>query len=125
MRQFLCFGLIGLLNTGLHLAVLMALVELGGFPPAPANVAAFLCANVFSYLLNSSLTFRQRSTLRGYAGFLVCSAVGAALAWLLVRGAELAQWHYLVGFALTVVLLPPVNFLMVRRFAFRAGEPAA
>jgi putative flippase GtrA len=118
MREFISFALIGLLNTGVHLAALMTLVERGILPSSAANVVAFLCANLFSYWLNSRVTFRQRSTWSRYLNFLICGVVGAILSYLLARLAEFAHWHYLAGFGLTVLVMPPVNFWVVRRFAF-------
>jgi putative flippase GtrA len=117
-NEFVSFALIGLLNTGVHLGVLIALVEHDILSSSYANVAAFLCANLASYCLNSRVTFRQRSTWCRYLRFLMCGAIGAALSYLIARLAEMAHWHYLVGFGLTVLVMPPVNFLLARKFAF-------
>lgn len=122
MREFTSFALVGLLNTGVHLAILVGLVESGVLGSSLANVVAFLSANIFSYGLNSRMTFRRRLTWSRYLNFLMCSTLGAGLSYLIARGAELAHWSYLVGFLLTVLLMPPVNFWFVRRFAFSARE---
>lgn len=118
IREFFSFACIGALNTGVHVGMLMLLVENHLLGPSYANVVAFLCANVFSYVLNSRLTFRQGSSWPRYLRFLVCGVVGVVLSFLLARGAELAHWHYLAGFGLTAVVMPPVNYWLVRRFAF-------
>jgi putative flippase GtrA len=118
MREFTSFALVGLLNTCVHLAILVGLVEGEVLSSSLANVVAFLSANIFSYGLNSRMTFRRHLTWSRYLNFLMCSALGAGLSYLISRGAELAHWSYLVGFLLTVLLMPPVNFWFVRRFAF-------
>jgi len=116
--EFTSFALVGLLNTSVHLAILVALVEGKGLSSSVANVVAFLSANIFSYGLNSRMTFRRRLTWSRYFGFLMCSALGAGVSYLISRGAELAHCSYLVGFVLTVLLMPPLNFWFVRRLVF-------
>jgi putative flippase GtrA len=122
LREFTSFALIGLLNTGVHLVILVGLVENHILISSLANVVAFLSANLFSYGLNSRFTFRRRLNWSKYINFLLCSALGAGLSYLISRGAELAHWNYLVGFLLTVILMPPVNFWFVRRFAFSVSK---
>jgi putative flippase GtrA len=106
------------LNTGLHFIVLIALVKGGILASDLANVVAFLCANVCSYCLNSRFTFRSASSLSQYLRFLLCSGLGAVIAYTAARLTELAGWNYLAGALVTVMLMPPVNFWCARRFAF-------
>ena len=125
LREFASFAFVGLLNTCVHLAILVSLVEERIFSSSLANVVAFLAASVFSYGLNSVMTFRKRLAWAQYLSFLMCSAVGAVLSFLMSKGAELMHWNYLAGFLLTVSLMPPVNFWLVRRFVFTYDKKSA
>jgi len=108
--QFLRFALVGVLNTGVHLAVVAALVELASFPPVPSNGLAFVTANAFSFWANSRFTFRTRVEPARYGRFLVVSLAGLALALSASRLAEVQRWHYLVGVLLTCAALPILSF---------------
>jgi putative flippase GtrA len=118
IREFSWFAAIGVLNTGLHFIVLITLVAHQRLGPGASNVIGFLCANACSYYLNCRLTFRRAASWDQYFPFLICSCGGAALAYLSARLAELAHASYVIGFLITVLVTPAVNFWCVQRFAF-------
>ncbi len=62
-----------------------------GLSVAPANIVAFLIANVQSYFLNARLTFRNGGkgaalSLRGYAKFLFAHTFSLAFSTAIVAG---------------------------------------
>lgn len=123
-RQFVLFGLIGVVNTGVHSAVVVGLVEGGLTTPVPANVAAFFLANVFSFFANSRCTFRVAPSLTLYRRFLTVSLTTLGLTVALSGLAEWMEWHYLVGLLLVIVLGPVLAFVMHKTYAFGAAGRA-
>ncbi len=86
--QFLRFGMVGVLNTGVDLAVYAAGLA-AGLAPAGANVAAFTVTNLFSYAVNAHVTFRRagapaRMSLRGYGAFWAAHLVSLAISTAIV-----------------------------------------
>jgi putative flippase GtrA len=64
------YGLVGVLNTGIHAVVLFVLSSVLGISLGVSNLSAFLCAATFSYFVNSYFTFSKKPNSRGYALFL-------------------------------------------------------
>ena len=118
------FAVVGVVNTGLDLAVFAALHFGAGVALMPAHVAGFLIAATNSYLLNKIWTFRDPSrggvALRRGLGFLMVAAgglaVSSAIVWLahFVMPAMAAKLAAVVGsFAW--------NYWASSRLVFRAG----
>ncbi|MFO0965395.1 MAG: GtrA family protein [Gemmataceae bacterium] len=100
-RALVASGLAALVDVG----VLMALVELCDWHPAPASVVAYLIGGVLQYVLCSIWVFPNapRSVASGFAAFTVLSLVGLLITWATI--AALFDWgrlHY--GFAKVVAL---------------------
>jgi putative flippase GtrA len=108
--RFLRFSGIGLLNTAVHVVVVVVLVELGGFGSVSANVAAFVVANTFSFWANSRWTFRASLSARRYGRFLMVSLLGLAVTAAVSGFASWMNWHYLVGTLLVFCTLPVLTF---------------
>jgi putative flippase GtrA len=122
MRQLLSWAAIGVANTGIHLIVVSALVEIGLWHPVPANGSAFVCANVFSFWANNRFTFQTPMNARRYLRFLLISLLGlcAALASSALAAAQ--AWHYLVGVVLTMLVLPLLTFAAHRWWTWGAAS---
>lgn len=118
-RQFLRFGAIGVINTLIHLGVVLSLVEVCAMGPLMANGLAFVAANVFSFWANSRFTFRAITTWKRYSRFLLVSMAGLLLA----VGASYVNgrlgFHYLWGVALSFVLLPVLSFAANRFWTWK------
>lgn len=121
LTQFLRFAAIGVLNTLIHLSVVMGLVESGALPPVPANGMAFVAANLFSFWANSRFTFRVAPSLRRYSRFLSVSIAGLLLALATSLIAEWQRWHYLIGVSLAFIAWPLLSFSMNRWWTW--GRP--
>ena len=66
-RQFLKFGLVGVLNTGVQYVVFVGLFRLLGVPMLLASGIGYCAGIVNSYFLNRIWTFQVRSR-RGACG---------------------------------------------------------
>lgn len=111
ISRFVNFSIIGLANTAIHLAVVIALVERLHAHPVIANCLAFVVANLFSFYANGRWNYSTRFTRRRYARFLAVSLMGLAATAAMSGIAAVLGWHYLVGTALVFVALPVVTFL--------------
>lgn len=123
--QLLRFAAIGVLNTLVHGAILVAAVEYLALGVTPAHLVAFFTANVFSYCMNSRFTFAAPLSWRRYGRFLAASLLALAMTLCLSWLADRQGLHYLAGFALIVVLVPMCSFLLMKFWIFAASRPVA
>ena len=91
-------------------------------PVVLAHLFAFCVANLFSYVMNSRLTFKIPMSLVHYVRFFVASLLSLgltlALAWVMDR----YGFHYLAGFLLIVVLVPLFSFALLKFWAFAGSN---
>ena len=119
--QFLTFAVIGVVNTIVHGSILTLAVEWMQTPVVIAHLFAFSIANLFSYVMNSRLTFMAAITITRYVRFFLASLLSLCLTLLLAWMMDRFGFHYLVGFLLIVVLVPVLSFLLMKFWAF-SGE---
>src|SRR5688500_8630572 len=119
-RQPMRFVAVGAAGYAVNVALFAAL-HAGNMAYVPASVIAYLMSNALMYIANRQFTFGATSTgfwggyLRyGLAGLLV-AALNAATLTVLVRVAGVPPPP---GAALSVLLITPVAFLLIRRCAF-------
>jgi putative flippase GtrA len=120
-RQLLQFCAVGATGYVVNLTVFAALVHLTSLHYAAAAVCSFLVAVTNNYLLNRLWTFRDErgSVVWQGARFLVVSiaALGANLLVLtLLVSAGVGE---IVGQAIAIVLVTPVNFVGNKLWSFR------
>ena len=84
-----------------------------------ANGAAFCVATLLSYLVNTFWTFRRQATGHNAIRYWIVAVLGLGLTLLLSGAAEAAEFHYLVGIALVVALVPPLTFLLHSHWTYR------
>lgn len=122
-RDLLTFGIIGVINTVLHSAMVILLVERLHSSPVLANIAGFALANSASFFANSRWTFQRRPTWRLYGKFLVVSLGSLALTILLSALAEMLHWHYLIGLLMVLLCGPLLSFVLHKTVTFRSPGP--
>lgn len=118
-RQFTGFSVIGVVNTLIHLMIVIGLVEWLSIYPALANGMAFIGANLFSFWANSRWSFRVSATRQRYVRFLTVSLLGLFASVLAIQLSEALQWHYLAGVLLSFVFLPLITFLAHRNWTWK------
>jgi putative flippase GtrA len=74
--QAIRFGLVGVLNTGLTLAVIFALMKVLRVHYALSNVIGYLLGFLNSFVLNKKWTFRSKGNV-GLEGMLFVAVFGA------------------------------------------------
>jgi len=119
LGRFGKFAFIGVLNTLVHLAVVITLVELLGVFPVWANGAAFLCANGFSFWANSRWSFKRRMSRLLYLRFLAVSLLSLLVTLGVTAIGEWFGIHYLISVFITFFTLPLVTYLAHRLWTYR------
>jgi putative flippase GtrA len=98
LREMVLFGLVGVLNTGVDIAVFAALIGLTAMPVMLANVVSYSAGALNSYFMNGRVTYRSRkvrlASWRRVGRFALVN-----LACLLVS---------LVALAALMMVLPPI-----------------
>lgn len=117
--QFVIFGAIGVVNTLVHAAVVILLVERLEALQFVANIAGFLLSNLVSYIANSRLTFRKPLRVGAYLRFLSASLTTLGLVAAVSLAGDVFGFYYLYTLAFLVIASPIVSFLMMKYFAFR------
>lgn len=108
LRRLVRFGIVGVLNTLLTIAVFAVLTG-GSVPVAPASAIAFLAGAINGYHLNRRWTFRAaggRVTL--LARYAAVQALGAVLS---AGGVALVADLSLARLAAEAVVLPAVTII--------------
>jgi putative flippase GtrA len=118
------YGIAGLIATAIYLFAVFVLVARARVAPVTAAVIATAIVIVTSYLINRAFVFdTNRAHHSAFARFLIASLFGiAANAALMYLATRVFAWPYLVGAALTVVVVPPMNFLVNQFWAFRPAD---
>jgi len=116
--QFTKFGLVGLINTLIHAVILFAAVEVSKLHPVVANFMAFLGANMASFIMNSYWTFKTAPEVRRYGKFLTSSLLALGLTLGIAGVFEFLDIHYGLGFLCIILLVPALNYWMLKRWAF-------
>jgi putative flippase GtrA len=98
------------------------LVEQLFFNVTFSHLIAFFTANIFSYFMNSLLTFKTAISWFYYLRFLMASMLSLGLTLLLSYLMDLYGFHYLVGFIFIVLLVPLFNFMCLKFWAFSGGS---
>ena len=116
--QFTKFGLVGLINTLIHAVILFAAVEVSKLHPVVGNFMAFLGANMASFIMNSYWTFKTAPEVRRYGKFLTSSLLALGLTLGIAGIFEFLDIHYGLGFLCIILLVPALNYWMLKRWAF-------
>lgn len=123
-QRIVRYGAAGVLATAIYFAALGALVEWAAVAPVPATVVATLIVIVTSYAVNRAFVFdTDRSHGSAFTRFAVASLLGIGLnAGLMYLATDRLAWSYLVGAALTSVIVPPLNFVVNLLWTFRSSR---
>lgn len=122
MAELMRFGIVGLVATAVHFAILTLGVEHLSMPPTPANGLAFLCALSITYLGQSLWVFPERS--RHGPAQMMRFAVSLGIGLLANMATMAAAVHvlglgYQTGFVLGLVMVPALSFVINRFWVFK------
>lgn len=115
------FGLVGLLSTGVHIAIVWLLLTLASVDPMLANTLAFMTAFCISFTGNYLWTFRSPGSPRRAIFRFFVIAVSAfvvntlVLAFLVHKG----WFSPVVSAVLSASVVPVISFLASRLWGFK------
>jgi len=118
--QFIKFGIVGVSNTLISLAVYYGLVYLG-VHYLPANVAGFIIGTLNSYYWNNKYVFkRSRGHLRAIIKMFMCYT----FTFLLASGLLILQIEYLgiseyIAPLINIPITTVINFLINKFWVFK------
>jgi len=112
------FALVGVLNTLLHLAIVGLLTQSIGLSQLISNVAAYIVASSFSFILNSIWSFEVRLETSRYARFQVVGLLGLSVSAFIGYLGDVFGWHYGVTVLLTGGIVPLLSFLAHRSYTY-------
>lgn len=124
LKLVLKYGVVGVLGTLLHFAVLVALVEWARIHPVGASAIGFIVVLLVSYLLNQYWTFQYSpSGWKPLLKYTVVSGFGLLLnSGIMYTAVDLLHWNYLIGQCLVVAAVPVSNFIFNYYWTFRQTE---
>lgn len=126
VRQFIKFGLVGVLNTAVDWTVFFSLTQWVAWFHAHilvANAIAFVCAFTCSYTLNRKWTFQSNDPRmkRQLTVFLLVNLVGLGISETVVGVVHALTESRLLSKFLAVALALFWNFFAGRKWAFKGG----
>ncbi|TLG72797.1 GtrA family protein [Methylocystis sp. B8] len=119
-RQLATYASVGVGATLAHYAVLIALVEAGGWRAVPATLCGYVVGGVVAYLLNRRHTFASdRPHAEATWRFALVAFVGFCVTFVLMS-LFVDRWGapYLPAQMVTTVLAMFVTFVLNRRWTF-------
>lgn len=119
--QFLTFALIGLVGTGVHYLVLIALVSGIDVSPVIATSFGAVFGAITNYILNYRLTFRScKRHSETLVKFFLVAGFGLALnAAIVEAGVSFAGWHYLAAQVIATVVVLFWGFATNKLWTFK------
>lgn len=114
-KQFVKFGVVGIINTTIHLITLFILVEFFAIYYLIASFIAFLFAVTNSFILNTLWTFKKNighKTKSRYIKFFVISIIATFLNLIfLYVFTDLLRIWYLFSQIIAIALTLMINFI--------------
>ena len=120
-KKFIRYGVVGAIGTAVHIILLLVLVEVFSFHPVIASSGAFVVVIIVSYYLNYSWTFKARNNhATALARYITVCLIGFSLnAGIMFIVVDLLNWWYLLGHAISTIVIPISNFILNSRWAFK------
>ena len=109
--QFLKFGVVGVIATGIDFGIMIFLTEVFGVDPVISSGISFCTSTVFNYLASMRFVFRHREDLskrHEFIIFVVLSLIGLGLNQLIMWGGTTVlgeRWYILVKVAATGIVM--------------------
>ncbi len=126
-RRWLSFAGVGALGTVPDAALTGVCIGVGGLPFGVARTVGLAVGMTQNYLLNNRLTFQEAGaapTLRGWALFGVCQALGALANWGVSVATYLAGAPWLGALLLGTLAGMALNFATASKLVWPSTTPA-
>lgn len=120
MRLIMRFGVSGVTTTLAYFVLTNAFVLSRMMTPVLSSVCAYVISVAISYLMQSCFTFRVAGhSFDQVARFVVMSLAGLVVSWcVMALSVDLLHWPYLTGAIGVCVIIPVLNFFLLRGWVF-------
>jgi len=124
VKQFIKFGIVGVSNTLVHLAIYYVLVLLG-VHHLLANAVGFVISVLNAYYWNNKYVFKTeksgtfRKIAKVYTTYGITFLLSTGLLFLMV---DIIGISYLIAPLINIAITMPINFLMNKFWAFRQRD---
>jgi len=112
------YYLIGIVATLIHIVIVVFLIEGFGTRSGLANGVAFTLATFFSYFMNTHWSFQSKMSMIVLRRFWSVAALGCVLAVAISSIAEALGFHYLIGIAMVMSVVPIISYLLHRNWTY-------
>ena len=121
IRRVLRYGAVGLASTALYVLLVALLVEVFSIDPVISAIVSCAATIVLAYGLNHRWVFASnRGHTAAFPRFVAATIISLTLNGGIMHVAvNYLAWSYLLGVALTVVIVPPTNFALNYFWCFR------
>jgi len=121
VRQAARFAVVGSIATGVHYAILIALVEIGHVKPLVATTFGYCFGVITSYALNRRFTFRDTAApvASSFLKFVLLYGIGAVLNGTIMSTVMHLGAPYILAQVAATGLVMIWNFLGARFVVFR------
>lgn len=117
--QIMRFGMVGISATLLHLCIALTLNFVFGVSPQAANLIAFSCALIVSFLLHHSFSFRStRKRAEALPRFFVAAGSGYLASAVGLAQLETMSLPTSISLILSACLIPAVSYFVNRYWVF-------
>lgn len=120
LSRLLRFGITGVIATGIHVVVAVALIAGLHVLSYVANPIAFLTATAFSYATNTMWSFASRMDRRTLCRYACVATFGLLATTTIAAVAEAAGLDYRIGIVLVIALVTPSTFVLHSVWTYRA-----
>jgi len=111
---------IGIVATLIHIIIVAILIESFGSKAGVANGIAFTLATIFSYVMNTYWSFQSKMSFVILCRFWSVAALGCLLAVIISSFAESLGFHYLIGIAMVMSVVPIISYALHRNWTYRS-----
>ena len=120
-NKFVKYGLVGILGTFLHFAILIFLVRLLGSNVLFSSTFGFIVVLIISYFLNKHWTFQSSEQgIQEFTKYSIVSLIGLLLNTIVMYlSIYVFGFNYIIGQFLVVLIVPVSNFCLNNIWAFK------
>lgn len=116
LKQFLTYAFIGVINTGIHWGAFGCFYHFADCSQSLSNLAGFLIAVTFSYVMNARFTFKKEQNFAGYVKMVL---IMASISWGIGWCADQSDWYPLVTLVLSSATSLVLGFVLTKLLVFR------
>lgn len=119
--QFLTYAIVGTVNT--VNGIILALIYSSFFDENLSFIFGYITGLLFSYILNSIVTFKQSLSFRKFIRYVISYIPNFLIQNVaVVVFYNILGWYKLVAYSLSAIVAVPITFLLMKYFTFGNNE---